>query len=478
VANHSLFLRTHDELEDQMKNTKRYLLAALIACSGSAQANSILEIYQMALENDPQLKADFAAYQAGLENSTINRAALLPQLSADGSYTISNNETVYNARDGQPLDGADLEVDGEQTSWGLNLTQALIDMSAWYTYKQGAALSEQAVAQYSADEQSLIVRVAEAYFNVLRAVDNLQANIAEEKALEQQLEQTKQRFEVGLTPITDVHDAQAAYDSATAATLEGRGQLGISFEALEVLTGRTHDTIAPLDEDFPVVAPEPAERHAWVEFALENNFSLKAAGEGAVAAEQRASAAKAGHYPTLSAQAGYTETDSENRNGADALIDDYEREGYSASIQLSVPLFSGLRTSGVRRQALAQSMQAREQFNLLQRNVIQDTRSLHLAVETGVARVKARYQAIISNQSAVKATQSGFEVGTRNLVEVLLAQRSLYQAQRDYSNALYDYIIQNTRLRESAGMLTPADVQRIDDFLKQDQMVRRSDYGL
>lgn len=461
-----------------MKKTKRYLLAALIACSAGAQANSILDIYQLAVENDPELKADYAAYQAGLENRVISRAGLLPQLSADASYTFSNNESVYNVRDGQPLDGADFEVDGKQTSWSLNLSQALIDMSAWYTYKQGSALSEQAVAQYSADEQSLIVRVAEAYFNVLRAVDNLQANIAEEKALEQQLEQTKQRFEVGLTPITDVHDAQAAYDSATAATLEGRGQLGISYEALEVLTGQPHDAIAPLGKDFPVVAPSPAERHSWVEFALENNFSLKAAGQGAVAAERRASAAKAGHYPTLKAQAGYTETDTENKNAAGILVDDYEREGYSASIQLHVPLFSGLRTSGTRRQAYSQSMQAREQFNLLQRNVIQSTRSLHLSVETGVARVKARYQAIISNQSAVKATQSGFEVGTRNLVEVLLAQRSLYQAQRDYSNALYDYIIQNTRLRQSAGMLTPADLERIDNFLVQGQEVRRSDYGL
>lgn len=461
-----------------MKKTKRYLLAALIACSAGAQANSILDIYQLAVENDPELKADYAAYQAGLENRVISRAGLLPQLSADASYTFSNNESVYNVRDGQPLDGADFEVDGKQTSWSLNLSQALIDMSAWYTYKQGSALSEQAVAQYSADEQSLIVRVAEAYFNVLRAVDNLQANIAEEKALEQQLEQTKQRFEVGLTPITDVHDAQAAYDSATAATLEGRGQLGISYEALEVLTGQPHDAIAPLGKDFPVVAPSPAERHSWVEFALENNFSLKAAGQGAVAAERRASAAKAGHYPTLKAQAGYTETDTENKNAAGILVDDYEREGYSASIQLHVPLFSGLRTSGTRRQAYSQSMQAREQFNLMQRNVIQSTRSLHLSVETGVARVKARYQAIISNQSAVKATQSGFEVGTRNLVEVLLAQRSLYQAQRDYSNALYDYIIQNTRLRQSAGMLTPADLERIDNFLVQGQEVRRSDYGL
>ncbi|MDO3380879.1 TolC family outer membrane protein [Gilvimarinus algae] len=460
-----------------MKKTKRYLIAALVALSSSAQANSILDIYQLALENDPQLKADRAAYEAGLENKTIARAGLLPQISGSGSYTLSESETTYEISNGQAVTQPPGESESDVVRWGLNLDQALVDLNAWHTYQQGIALSEQAKAQYSADQQSLIVRVAEAYFNVLRAIDNLEATIAEEKALEQQLEQTKQRFEVGLTPITDVHDAQAAFDSAQAATLEARGQLGIRYEALEVLTGQSHDAIAPLDEDFPVVPPSPSERHAWVEFALENNFTLQAVSEAANAAEQQAKAARSNHLPTLSANAGYTETDSET-DVMGTPTSYYESEGHSVSLELRVPLFSGLRTSGQRRQAYARAMQADEEFNFQQRNVIQNTRSLHLAVETGVARVKARKQAIVSNESAVKATQSGFEVGTRNLVEVLLAQRSLYQARRDYSNALYDYIIQMTRLRESAGMLTPADVERIDDFLKDGTMVRRSDYGL
>lgn len=460
-----------------MKNMKRYLLATLIAASSTANANSIQEIYALALENDPQLKVDMASYQAGLENKTINRAGLLPQINADASYYISETDSSATISNGVVVDTGTRTSETDSVDWGVSLNQALIDLNAWHTYQQGIALSEQATAQYSADQQSLIVRVAEAYFNVLRAIDNLEANVAEEKALEQQLEQTKQRFEVGLTPITDVHDAQAAYDSAQAATLEGRGQLGIRYEALEVLTGQAHDAIAPLSDEFPVVPPSPSNRHEWVEFALENNFSLKAASEAANAAEQQAKAARSNHLPTLSASASYSESDTETDIESNPF--NYsDSEGYSYGLRLDVPLFSGLRTSGVRRQAYARSMQADENFNLQQRNVIQNTRSLHLAVETGVARVKARKQAIISNESAVKATQSGFEVGTRNLVEVLLAQRSLYQARRDYSNALYDYIIQLTRLREAAGMLTPADIDRIDNFLLQDQMVRRSDYDI
>lgn len=460
-----------------MKIMKRYLLAALIAASGSAQANSILDIYNLALENDPQLKADQAAYRAGLENKAISRAGLLPQINAGASYTISETTSGASISDGVIVNDGSTTSESNVTTWNISLEQALIDLNAWYTYQQGLALSEQAKAQYAADQQSLIVRVAEAYFNVLRAVDNLEATIAEEKALKQQLEQTKQRFEVGLTPITDVHDAQAAYDSAQAATLEARGQLGIQYESLEVLTGQAQDAIAPLSEDFPVVSPTPANRHEWVKFALENNFTLKAMGAAAHAAEQQAKAARANHLPTLKASASYSESDTETDIHS-IPYNYYDSEGHSFGLSLQVPLFSGLRTSATRRQAYARAMEADENFNFQQRNVIQNTRSLHLAVETGVARVKARKQAIISNESAVKATQSGFEVGTRNLVEVLLAQRSLYQARRDYSNALYDYIIQLIRLREAAGMLTPADIERIDGFLIDTRKVHRSDYDV
>ncbi len=460
-----------------MKKSKHYLLAALVAFAAGAKANSLDDIYQLALENDPQLKADTAAYKAGLEYRTLGRANLLPQLNGSANYTISEADTVYALSDGLPANGATANAGGDVVDWGISLEQAIFDLGAWHTYKRGIALSEQAEAEYSADQQSLIVRVAEAYFNVLRAVDNLEATLAEEKALEQQLEQTNQRFEVGLTPITDVHDAQAAYDSASAATLQARGQLGISYEALEVLTGQTHDAIAPLSKDFPVVQPTPTDRHSWVEFALENNFTLKAAGYSAEASRQSARTARADHLPTLSASAGYSETHNESESDS-VLLDDWEREGYSVGLHLRVPLFTGGRLSGQRRQAHAQAMQAEELFNAQQRNVIQDTRSLHLAVETGVAQVKARAQAIVSNESAVRATQSGFEVGTRNLVEVLLAQRALYQARRDYSNALYDYIIQTIRLREAAGILTPADIERIDKYLRDSETVRRSDYGL
>jgi len=450
-----------------MKKTKLYLLVSLFSLTPfTASANSLLDIYELALQNDSQLKADQANHEAGLQNKTIGRAGLLPQINATASYTKDDTETNNNI-------GADSITDMTTKGLSLSLTQPLFDMSAWYNYQQGIKLSEQAEAQFGADQQSLIVRVATAYFNVLRAVESLEATIAEQNALSHQLEQTKQRFEVGLTAITEVHEAQAAFDSATASTLEARGNLGINYEALEVLTGKPEEQIASLSPQFPVISPAPANRADWVEFSLKNNYNLKAAKLRAEASHETAKASKSGHLPTVDASLGYSDI---TRDGERFGPIDESTDGTSIGLTLRVPLYSGGATSGRARQAYAQFTQAQELYNSTQRSVIQNTRGLHLSVETDVARVQARKQAIISNQSALEATQSGYEVGTRNLVEVLLAQRNLYQARRNYSDALYDYVIDTIKLREVAGMLTPANVLEIDKWLLDSAMVNRSKY--
>lgn len=453
-----------------MKKTKLYLLIGLLAASPfSAQANTLLDIYELALKNDTLLKADTAAYEAGLENRGIGRSALLPQINASASYTDSESDVTNNFF---PAESG--TVDTTQTGWGVSLNQPLFDMSLWYTYKRGVKLSDQAEAQFGADQQSLIVRVAEAYFNVLRAIDTLEATIAEEKALAQQLEQTRQRYQVGLTAITEMHEAQAAYDSALAFKLEAQGNLGISYEALEVLTGQSHDRVAPLSAEFPVVDPVPADRHAWVEFSLKNNYNLKAARLSADASHEAAKATRSDHLPTVRASLAYNDTTDDGTRFGSPF--DESRDGTSVGVTLNVPLFSGGGTSSRSRQAYAFYTQANELYNNTQRNVIQTARALHLSVETGVAQVQARKQAIVSSQSALEATQSGYEVGTRNLVEVLQAQRNLYQARRNYATALYDYVINTIRLREVAGMLTPGDVQEIDKWLQAQAPVSRSQY--
>lgn len=455
-----------------MNKSKLFLFVSLFSITSiSASASSLVDVYQQALENDTLMRSYEARYEAGKEYSRIARAAMLPEIDLNASYNKTDQDTFDN------INNTRANTDSTGKSWSANLSQTLFDMSVWYQYKRGNILSEQAEAQFGADQQDLIVRVAEAYFNVLRAIDHLEASVAEEKALAQQLNQAKQRFDVGLIAITEVHEAQASYDSATAATLQARGLVGIRFEELEVITGREERGVAPLAADFPILPPAPADRSEWVEFALQNNYLLKASRLNAEASRQNAKATSADRLPTLKANASYSESDNDGNTATATPSTAFDRtvEGTQVGVSLNVPLFGRARTA-LTRQAYANYTQAQELFNNTQRNTVQSARSLHLTLETDVARVKARKQAIVSNQSALEATQSGYEVGTRNLVELLLAQRNLYQARRDYSDALYDYVIDSFRLREVAGILTPADIQSVDKWLQANRLKRRDDF--
>jgi len=451
----------------------------MLLASATASSATLEEIYEMALENDPQLKADMAAYRAGKEAVNISRAGILPNIRGSGSYSDSESETegtrfFFDENTGLPAVGdIEQEESSERESWSVTLTQPLFDMGAWFSYKQGGKRTEIAEANFGADQQAFIIRVAQAYIDVLRALDTLETTLAERRALASQLEQTQQRFEVGLTAITDVHDAQAQYDSVNANALRAEGQVGIAFEALEVLTGQSPDAIAPVIDDFPVNPPMPADRQAWVDFALSNNYALMASQLQAEASRYSALAAKSQHLPTLSGSVSYSSTESvsDGQFGPSDITSD----GSSVSLSLNVPIFSGGRTSAQRRQAVQQQFQAEEQFDLARRQTIQSARSLHLSVETDVAQVEARRQAIVSSESSLEATQAGYEAGTRNLVDVLLAQRTLYQAQRQYYTALYDYIINSLRLKETAGTLSPEDIEELNQYLDAANQVEISD---
>ncbi len=461
--------------------TLTYSLAGLLSLAAlPAVSDTLQDVYLLALKNDHQLKADTARYQAGKENSVIARARLLPQINGNMNYSDSSSDSSRTVIDIDDETGAldiktfDSESDSTTTNYSVTLNQPLFNLPAWFGYKQGVSLSEQAEAQFSADQQALIIRVSEAYFNVLRAVDNLETSIAEEKALNHRLQQTKQRFEVGLTAITDVHEAQAAYDTATAATLQARGNLGIVFEEMEAITGTTLKNIAPLSEKFPVIKPTPAERSEWVEFALQNNFDLKVAKLSSDASRQNAKAKKAAHYPTLTGSLSYQ--DSDNESDIAGVPNDSASKTHTVAVRLDVPIYSGGSVSGQRRQAYQQFMQNQELYNKAQRDTIQGARSLHLQVVTNVAQVKARAQAITSSLSALEATQAGYDVGTRNLVDVLVAQQNVYEARRNYSTALYDYVVNTLKLKEVAGILTPQDVKDLNQWLTASKSVDRSKY--
>ena len=453
-------------------------LAGAVVPSEDAHAESLRDIYELALENDATLKAQQAQYLAGLEDENAALSRLLPQVTAAYNYQDSDTDTTSPGilgfdPTGRPIIGDTFDNTNIQTdTYRVSLQQALFNLPAWFSFQSGKELSKQAEATFAANQQSLIVRVVEAYLAVLRSQDNLRAARAREEAFERQLEQNRQRFEVGLIAITDVYESQAAYDIAVVDRISEENNVAVALENLTVLTGRRHDNLDILVENFAAEMPQPNDRSAWVEFALANNFNLKASQYAEEAARQNAKAQRLAHAPTISGTASYTDSQTDGTRFQDPaglflFPPDQERQQTIFGVELSVPLYSGGGISAERRRAAQQFNAAREQRINLTRQTVTDARSLHMTVVNDVARVKARQQAIVSSKSALDATRAGYEVGTRNIVDVLNAENIYFAAIRDYANSRYDYIVNTLRLKEQAGLLSPEDVIRLDSFLEE-----------
>ena len=435
-------------------------------------AETLTDIYENALQNDPVLRAARANFQVGKETENISRAYLLPVISASADFSQternSNSSQVYSFISSDPFLSESFS-DTETTSYGVSLSQAIFDLPSWYQFQSGKALSESARAQFAADQQSLILRVSSAYLNALRAYDNNETRKAEQRAIQRQLEQTKERFEVGLLPITDVHEAQAVFDDALVNSLEARGAVNIAFDGLRVLTGKNHSVLAGLKNEFMAVNPEPLSSEEWVSFSLGNNYQLKVAKLGKDSSYNQAKAATAQLYPKVTASARYSDSDtsgtqisylpSESSSEIASLSD-----GHSFGISVTMPIWASGINAG-RRQAKQRAIASSENFEIAKRNTAQIARTRHQLVITNSARVNARKQAITSAESARNATQAGYEVGTRNIVDVLAAQRSVFQAKRAYANARYDYILAMMSLKEVAGQLSPDDIYQLNAWL-------------
>ncbi|MEL0306161.1 MAG: TolC family outer membrane protein, partial [Halieaceae bacterium] len=401
---------------------------------------------------------------------------LLPQARAGYSITDSETDTtspnVYLNPETNQLETIDVTSvrNTDTDGYDVSLSQTLFNLSAWFGWRAGKETSQQAEATLSAAQQDLIVRVVQSYFGVLRAQDNLRASLAQERAFERQLEQTRQRFEVGLIAITDVYEAEAARDLAQVTRIVDENNVAVAKENLSVLTGQTPGELYVLGAEFDPRPPEPSDRSAWVDFALENNNQLAAARFAEEAARQNATALKMGHAPTVTATYRYqdTETTGSIRQDPESLFNfdpDSDQTNETWQIRFDVPLFAGGSISANRRRAAEQFNVARESRINLTRNTVTQARSLHMTVMSDVSRVKARKQSIVSSQSALDATQAGYEVGTRNIVDVLNAQNKLFAAQRDYANSRYDFVINSLRLKEVAGTLSPEDIARLEGFL-------------
>jgi|SaaInl5LU_22_DNA_1037371.scaffolds.fasta_scaffold01403_2 outer membrane protein len=460
-----------------MQTIKKHLLIAAVAVFAPqlAVSDSLVDIYESALNNDPVLKAARANFNADREIKNLTRAALLPQIAASGEYRES--ETTDNSRttfiiEGQILSSVSQgDVESDSTSYNISLSQAIFDVPSWYNFKSGQALSESARAQFAADQQSLIIRVSDAYFNVLRAYDNMQTRQAEERAIQRQLEQTRERFEVGLLPVTDVHEAQAVYDDAAVNSLEATGALNIAFQQLQVLTGQDHDVLAGLAEKFIATNPEPLNDSEWVDLAVGNNYQLKVAELGKDASYNKAKAAAAARLPKITGRYSYFDSESDGIRYTSPI--ESQQDGNSITVSLSMPIWLGGSLDAQRRQAKQRAIASSEGFISAKRNTVQAARSLHQLVLTNTARVKARAQSITSADSALQATQAGYEVGTRNIVDVLVAQRTVYQARRNFANARYDYILSMMRLKEVAGQLSPENIYQLNAWLDPKLVIKK-----
>jgi outer membrane protein len=447
---------------------------ALMLGPACLQADSLREIYELALSNDAQLKQEEAQYLAQRETEELSRSALLPQVAT--RYERSELDQDVDA-DSFSVEGGtgsiiptSTNTDITDESLQLSLSQALFDLPAWFGFQSGKEVTKQAEATFAANQQNLIVRTVEAYLLVLRAQDNLAASRAQERAFERQLEQTQQRFEVGLIAITDVYEAQAARDLAQVTRLVDENNVAVALEQLSVLTGQRHGNLNILREDFEVRPPDPLDRAAWVDFSLENNFLLKAAGYAEEASRQTAKANRLEHLFKINGFYSYTDStiDGDLKRDPETVFDtspDRDTDSQYWGVELNMPLYTGGAISSNRRRAAQEFIAARESRINLTRTIITNTRSLHMTVVSDVSRIAARKQSIVSSESSLDATTAGYEVGTRNVVDVLNAQNTLFAAERDYANSRYDYIINMMRLKEQAGLLSPEDVYRLDSFL-------------
>jgi outer membrane protein len=449
------------------------LALALSLASHGASADSLREIYELALENDAQLKAEEAQYLAEREREKLALSQLLPQVGALYERGGSETDTIAESVDvtgGVTTITTDTNRDINTEGFRVSLNQAIFDLPAWFGFQSGKEITKQAEATFASNQQNLIVRVVEAYLAVLRAQDNLEASKAQERAFERQLEQTQQRFEVGLIAITDVYEAQAAYDLSQVSRIVDENNVAVALEQLSVLTGQKHSNLNILKENFDIKTPEPNDRASWVEFALQNNFALKAAEYGEEAARQNAKSKALEHGFTISGSYSYSDdrTDGSLVRTPQTAFDispDSQIDGDLWALRVDLPLYSGGAISADRRRAAQEFNASRESRINLSRNTVTNTRSLHMTVNSNVSRVAARAQAIVSSKSALDATQAGYEVGTRNVVDVLNAQNTLSTAQRDYANSRYDYIVSLLKLKEQAGLLSPEDVYNLDSFM-------------
>lgn len=449
------------------------LALAVIGVSSNAAAVDLLTVYESARASDAQLRAAEANRLARREVVPQARAALLPNIGGQATLSDTNRSTEsfqsFPQPDGTvrfgPVSG---DIDTRQRNYQLSLQQSLFDWQAWRNLDAARAQSAQAEADYQTALTALFTRVAQAYFNALTAQANLETAEAQENALGRQLEQAEQRFEVGLTAITDVEEARASADSARAGTIIARNALDDAFEAIGEITGEPIDNLEVLRDEIPLARPDPADAEAWVAVALDQSPTVASSRFARDAAEASIAAAKAGYLPSLGAQIGWSKgaTWGTQTFGANQVPARSAGDGPVITLSLNVPIFEGGIVQSRVRQAVAQRDAAEGALEQATRATTRQVRNAYRAVDAGISEVEARRQALVSARRALEATEAGLEVGTRTIVDVLLSQQQFFAAQQNYARARHDFIVSGLRLKQAAGVVSIADIEAVNALLE------------
>lgn len=441
------------------RSPTKILVLMLTSLASSVHAADLIQIANAAWSYDGTWRAARMSWDADQQLLVQGRAALFPNVSA--SYGRYDNE-----REIEDL-GLDQNYGSEVSTF--TLTQPLFRVDAWYGYKEAQSSTDIAQANFQQARQDFVLRVAQGYFGVLRAWDTLVSAKAEEKAIGRQLEQTQERFDVGLVPATDVEEAQATYDLTRVNLIVAQQQYDIARDQLETLSGQRWETLSELKDALPMEGPQPANMDDWIEKARAQNPQLLAARYNSELSERTAKRQLGAQLPQVQLVAQYQHShlspDEENNLASGQQSSLYDTQNRQIGVEVSLPLFQGGGLNSRRKEAALRADAADFEYQQAMRDIIQQARSAYRTVESDALRVSARKQAIRSARSALEATQSGYEVGTRNVVDVLNAQQALFAAERDYANARYDYIINSLTLKSTTGDLQQGDLAGINQWL-------------
>jgi outer membrane protein len=450
------------------------LLLSLLCLCAAAQAEDLLAVYDSAVSNDPQIREAEALRLAAREARPQAWANVLPSVSGSAARSRSWSDGTGSQDiflDGQIRSTA---TGGKGTSdtdsWRLDIRQNVFSWAFWSQLKQASHEVAQAESDYRVQQQNLAQRVAAQYFAVLNAQDNVVAQEAARDAFARQLDQAEKRFEVGLIAITDVQETRATRDRAAADVISAKRQLASAQEQLRATTGAKYQVLNSPDETMPLLTPEPATEEEWVEVSMDQNATLTSSRLAADIARDQVRIAFGGHLPTVDLVAGRTYSDSDGirvlpppqSSSTSTVSTSY---GKSLSLQISVPLFSGGATQSRVRESQYRWIAARERLDRTSRDTERQARDAYLGVISEISRVQALKQALESSQTALRATEAGYEVGTRTAVDVLDARRQLIANQTAYSQSRYTYLNNLIQLRLASGDLDRGTIEEVNKWL-------------